>query len=439
MIEGLCKEVEGRMTNVGVKGVKVTLKVKQRKSNAPPPPKYLGHGSCHNLSKSVEVRHGKATRDWKRFYEVAMEMLQELKVDKDDVRGMGVVISKLIEDDSTDCIEASPKQSIARWFHGQDAKSSSVKATRKVDFFIPAEISDAIHSVEDIEDASISSDVICVGVTTNGRNKPDSGHNNDIALPAYSQIHMSQVLELPSPMRDQIISKMEKEKGQRGLELPVDNRATATRDVRFRQTDVKRMFRLASVKSGTAAVMDESGQAISLTQLEYLPLDLQLEIANEDSNGLGPISPEKKKSRKEHPKTWTAPTMEVYETSKPDVVAVPPLPMQCHDNHINGDSIVDDQECFRRPNFVNDNILPLAAYLDRNAPENVDARRHVAKFLCICVSENRLSDTVVLLQYIKNRTDVWSSTGFESIFDIVNRQVRMCYRANLDKEWLVQL
>ena len=68
MIEGLCKEVEKRMSNVGVRGMKVTLKVKQRKSGAPPPPKYLGHGSCHNLSKSVDVRTKEATRNWEILF-----------------------------------------------------------------------------------------------------------------------------------------------------------------------------------------------------------------------------------------------------------------------------------------------------------------------------------------------------------------------------------
>ena len=55
MVEGLAKEVQKRMQGVGVKGSRVTLKVKQRKQGAKPPPKFLGHGSCHNLSKSGDT------------------------------------------------------------------------------------------------------------------------------------------------------------------------------------------------------------------------------------------------------------------------------------------------------------------------------------------------------------------------------------------------
>lgn len=86
MIEGLCKEVQKRMEHVGVKGSKITWKLKQRKQGAKPPPKFLGHGSCHNLSRSLDTP--RLTRQWDVMSELCKKMFRELNVPKDDVRGM---------------------------------------------------------------------------------------------------------------------------------------------------------------------------------------------------------------------------------------------------------------------------------------------------------------------------------------------------------------
>jgi len=89
MVSGLAKEVEKRMEHVGVLGRKVTLKVKQRKTGAKPPPKFLGHGSCHNLSKSSNLPGKVHTRSQATIASAAMELLRQLNVKKDDIRGMG--------------------------------------------------------------------------------------------------------------------------------------------------------------------------------------------------------------------------------------------------------------------------------------------------------------------------------------------------------------
>jgi DNA repair protein REV1 len=89
MITCLAKEVENRMALVGVKGSKVTLKLKQRKPGAPPPPKFLGHGSCFNLSKSCETPHCTATSDHLFVSKICMELFCKMAVKVDDIRGMG--------------------------------------------------------------------------------------------------------------------------------------------------------------------------------------------------------------------------------------------------------------------------------------------------------------------------------------------------------------
>ena len=43
------------MEEAGVKGRSITLKLKKRKSDAPEPYKFLGHGPCDNLSRCLSV------------------------------------------------------------------------------------------------------------------------------------------------------------------------------------------------------------------------------------------------------------------------------------------------------------------------------------------------------------------------------------------------
>lgn len=89
MMKGLAKEVEKRMSHVSVKGLKITLKLKQRKQGAPPPPKFLGHGSCHSLSRCCGIPSGTATRDGEILFICGMKLFEEMNVSRDEIRGMG--------------------------------------------------------------------------------------------------------------------------------------------------------------------------------------------------------------------------------------------------------------------------------------------------------------------------------------------------------------
>lgn len=419
-MEGLCKEVEKRMTGIGVRGLKVTLKVKQRKTGAPPPPKYLGHGSCHNLSKSAEVRTREATRNWKAFYEVAMVMYHDLKIEKDDVRGMGIVISKLVNDVSDALQESNAAHSFSKWFDRHSIPKNDGKSLRKVDFTFPARTTGNLGVTENVDDVE-DSDIVYMGVNKNLTPRNDVGCN-DIMLPALSQIHMSQVNALPSPMRKEIVAKMDK--GKNRVVSVADDLTNIHHEGRYRQIDVKRMLRLASVKAGEAALVNEAGQAISLTQLDCLPLEMQLEIANGDSNGYGQTSPIKKSQngRKFDSNTRTELVAKTSTTSQP----------------IHGDdsepSLNDATIDHMLPNFFRDNVMPLINYMNENPAADMISLQHVSTFLCICVEENRLSDTVVLLQMIrKHSNDRWSKEGFNMIFDTVDNCVLQHFRANLDK------
>lgn len=493
MVEGLCREVEHRMTTVGVKGLKITLKVKQRKKSAPPPPKFLGHGSCHNLSKSqnVDGGDGKPTRYWKFFFDVAMQLLSEMKVPENDIRGMGIVLSKLIADKGEEKeLAPTSKPSITSWFSRQqqedddDCGTDRVPKRKSVAFNLPAESfvedvsidSTNAFAVRDQNDEDDNHSFIVnlpENAATNTATTGPSDFDFDIALPSLSQIHMSQVVELPSPMRRQIVSKMEKAQASATEEnvaiavRPTDVSTSPQHHVSrlFRQTDVKRMFKLAALKSGEHELAE--GNAVSLTQLEDLPLELQLQVANDDQRKIGLLSPQKKQSntarRKPQRQQLPQGNAEKKEVRHALVTAkgaksTPVIDMTTEQFDPSIPMAVEAPM-----DFYHDNILPLSNFLDAHvtsfttpittvgasddAGDNddvssdqppADAQRQVAEFLCQCAREHRYADVVLLLRSMHHRGDVWSRRSvLNAVAQTVNQQLEQDWGgASLDWDWI---
>ena len=85
-------EVHSRMEEAKVKGKCISLKLKRRKGNAPEPIKFLGHGPCDNVSRSVTVnRFTDAAADLARE---CRSLLRALKVPADQIRGIGISVSR---------------------------------------------------------------------------------------------------------------------------------------------------------------------------------------------------------------------------------------------------------------------------------------------------------------------------------------------------------
>lgn len=423
MIEGLCREVEKRMTAVGVKGTKVTLKVKQRKDGAPPPPKFLGHGKCNNLSKCKDVPVGTyATRDWACFYELAAIMFAEMKVLKDDVRGMGITVCKLVKDGTSESGGKSSKSSISSWFAGK-APDACV-----------SDVQDNGERPDSPEGVNTDEDSVVVLSQVNEVRIPRYQSDFEIALPAFSQIRMSQVEELPLDMRHLILSKMEKERQSRSVPVCTTSFAeNIPQDARYRQTDVKRMFRLASMKTGNYRVGDND---ISLTQLDQLPLEMQLQVANDDLQRMGTLSPQKKiqkpsttlcSNRTRHDKNVSIPRGSIdaivlrNEEEGLEVVTYPELAADSTNTQ-----------------FFTDNVLPLSIFMDENSDANAEAIDQVVQYLQLCVTENRLQDVVVLLRSIWHRKDRWKTISFDSIFTAVNEKFDQITGSRLDRDWVVR-
>lgn len=81
----------GAAAAAGVKGRTISLKLKRRKTNAPDPPKFMGHGDCDNMSRSITLSC---------FTDAAAELgtqgkalLKALRVDPTQIRGIGLNVS----------------------------------------------------------------------------------------------------------------------------------------------------------------------------------------------------------------------------------------------------------------------------------------------------------------------------------------------------------
>ncbi|KAL1841289.1 hypothetical protein VTJ49DRAFT_7234 [Mycothermus thermophilus] len=93
-VRDLCKELERRLLNEGVKGKQLTMKIMRRSADAPlDPAKHLGHGKCDTFTKSVSF--GIATNDAELLGKESVTILRSYKITPGDLRGLGVQMTKL--------------------------------------------------------------------------------------------------------------------------------------------------------------------------------------------------------------------------------------------------------------------------------------------------------------------------------------------------------
>lgn len=119
-ILNLCKELEKRLLNEGVKGKSLTMKIMRRSLDAPlDPAKHLGHGKCDSFSKSTLF--GVATHDAEKIGKEAVSILRSFKFSPGDLRGLGVQMQKLEPIKSS----AAPDGSQKRLSFGAFTRSAS--------------------------------------------------------------------------------------------------------------------------------------------------------------------------------------------------------------------------------------------------------------------------------------------------------------------------
>ena len=72
----------------------ITLKLMKRKANAKEPYKFMGHGPCDDFSRSFTLHE--ATGATEVVCRTAVSLFHQLKISPEDVRGMGVQLTKLL-------------------------------------------------------------------------------------------------------------------------------------------------------------------------------------------------------------------------------------------------------------------------------------------------------------------------------------------------------
>jgi DNA repair protein REV1 len=533
----LADEVQKRMENVGVKGRQITLKVKQRKKGAKNPPKvrtcvllsfrigiylipfynfqFLGHGSCHSLSRSMEIPGSRATCDAKVISRVGMSLLKELAIPLDDVRGMGIVMSKLSDE------EKSTSTELTNWFTVENQKKAPLGennfTSEHHDEQVNKSADEQDDSPTDVQNISaleiLDEDDVSVveiddnmGVARDLRNDYDDNQSQNsviedeignsltirealtqIALPPLSQIRMSQVEELPTAMQLQIRSRIEqqgKEKADQSNDqevIQIDNADPPSREAnskrnnrggsaspakarsaqrnslssndlkyhRFRQTDVKEMFKLAAVEAGAEPT------EISLEVFNQLPMDIKLQIVNGDSfarNFTDVARGTYLLSNKDHMNSAVSiddsRTQENNKVSQGNYIdennkfcaeATSDATKDNATQENSSDSTATNILGTEPPaNLYEEDILPLKLFLNENSSLNPEAIQLVTEFLTICLQEGRSKDMVTMVRNIRKRGDGWSEDAVLSeIFQTLDKEYLQLHGAHLDRDWIM--
>lgn len=93
----LGEELSHRLRTLKVRAKCLTLLIKKRRPGQPvEPSKFMGHGICDNFSKSHVL--SQATDDEKVIGKACIELLRQLNIPSEELRGVGVQATKLVSD-----------------------------------------------------------------------------------------------------------------------------------------------------------------------------------------------------------------------------------------------------------------------------------------------------------------------------------------------------
>jgi hypothetical protein len=209
---------------------------------------------------------------------------------------------------------------------------------------------------------------------------------------------------------------------------------------RFRQVSVRRMLKLASVKSDKEALLGKFGEGtVSLTQLECLPFEMQLQIANDDEIGLSSSIFPSRVHQKSSRKITKDITNKVHSPTR-NKPPVSPSGTLCSDQGHDDASIPKgttmDSLNDAVGNFYKDNARPLCAWLNGITEPGIGDVERVQEFFNTCIKEGRTDDVIKMLRVIKNRHDIWSAWPFDAMITAVDTALNLAEGYRLDLEWL---
>ena len=190
MISALCCELEKRALEAKKLGSTITLKLKMREENAPiNPSKYLGHGLCVNVARSATLP--KPTNESDTISNVCHKLLHQLKLVPQDIRGIGIHVSKL---KSSDQLLSGPMSKfLVRTNPFQDQEKDTKEMTEQFPIApAPSSLSKSSSSLLPVppEDDSALSHSFFEG----------------LLVPPSSELDQSVLNSLPTTMKDRIIA-----------------------------------------------------------------------------------------------------------------------------------------------------------------------------------------------------------------------------------------
>jgi len=436
MMMGLAKEVEKRMAAAGVRESKITPKVMKSKDATKMPGKFLGHGSCISLSKSSDLP---LTRNCDMISKTGMKLFERLDVEKDLVRGMGIMICSLKTDNFASSISYTTK--LAEWLKREEVKMkagmhSSTDEPKAVANRKPEgeqrnanqpvskgsnedEAMNTFSSFSQFDEdvlRELPQDILHEITPTFGSvaskykasenlhvtDSPLTNSGNVFDIPSMSQIDLDEVMELPPDICHAILEQIGKTNEdtkpaatdssvpQRGPKRPLTSRKVDRTISIAGQVSVKRLMKLASVKSGY-----EPRPEFRLSQLYCLPIETQPQIVNDDDVA---ITKQVKKPSK--------------STEKSEVDLDEDATVECTFKK----GIQHYQQPTTEEIYV-ENIVPLKEFIISHPCPSSEEIDLVKGFLYLFVKECQYDDTVVFLRAMKTMQNGWNESVYVKIRD----------------------
>jgi DNA repair protein REV1 len=398
MMQGLAKEVHSRMVGAAVRGSKIVLKVMKSKDPSKVPGKFLGHGLCDSFSRSAEMS---LTRDKDVIFLAAMKLYEKLAVNDSSVRGIGIVITSLKSDDEVSASNLSPSK-LSEWL--QKDKSTTVCDGHE---------SRELHETLKQDLFSLPENDLC-------------GTSDCATMPSFSQLDQDVLRNLPENILMEVRATYgHKSSSQTSSNTSLINSSKSRSPGKSYQNDkpipiagqasVRRMLKLACVKSGDEQL---GSNDLSLSQLDRLPLELQLQLANEDDVKI------MKKSKHKINRTIKS---DQNDTNHVEILAVGGLQVE------ERSSGSPEKQC---TNFHQDNVLPLQEFISSNPNPDSRAIDKVRDFLSLCVHERKLDDAVIFLRTIKNMSNGWDDNIYSWLRKSTMDEINSRTGDVLDIKWL---
>lgn len=166
---------------------------------------------------------------------------------------------------------------------------------------------------------------------------------------------------------------------------------------------------------------------------------MQLQIANNDGCSVGLVSPR----QKAHKAVLREEAQVAVERQKRRSSAIRTMQadqsMAIASRRETVKSSIAPQTAWKvssRQLFFRENIMPLTRFMDVNSAESPEAVNQVKIFLVLFLTEQSMSNVVVLLRSIKNRKDSWGRDSFGLILRYVHEHIRETHKVQIDTDYL---